>query len=210
MKHFQYDSSFNGELVSSNDDDRSRRGSILEAAERLLRHYGFAKTTVSDIARESGVGVGTVYLEFSSKDEIIGALAHDRHERLLAAIRTAVDGTGPYGKRLRDLLDARIKALFEFATEGQHGADLVSCACPAVDKIKAKYRSDEEALLAELLASAHGDGEFHVPSPERTVRVILRIYDSFAPTVMCATSLDDVTKELHETHDLILNGLRRR
>lgn len=196
--------------MSSNEGDSARRGSILEAAERLLRHYGFAKTTVSDIAKEASVGVGSVYLEFSSKDEIIGALAQDRHERLLATIRTAVDGTGPYSERLRNLLDARIKALFEFSAEGQHGADLVSCACPAVDRIKAKFRSDEEQLLTELLAAGHSEGEFHVPSPERTVRVILRIYDNFVPTVMCANSLNDVAKDVNATHDLILNGLRSR
>jgi hypothetical protein len=55
--------------------EAERRQTILAAAERLLRHYGPGKTTIAEIAREADVGVGTVYLEFSSKDAILEALS---------------------------------------------------------------------------------------------------------------------------------------
>lgn len=44
---------------------------ILNAASRLIVHYGYDKTTVADIAKEAGIGKGTVYLYFKSKDEIV-------------------------------------------------------------------------------------------------------------------------------------------
>ena len=46
------------------------RGKILDAAERRLLHYGFKKTTIDEIAADAGVGKGTVYLYFDSKEEI--------------------------------------------------------------------------------------------------------------------------------------------
>lgn len=51
---------------------------ILDATRKLLIHYGYDKTTVSDIAREAGISKGAVYLEFPSKDALIHALmTHD-------------------------------------------------------------------------------------------------------------------------------------
>lgn len=55
-------------------ENRERRERILSAATNLFIHYGYDKTTVSDIARESGVSKGAIYLHFESKDALMEAL----------------------------------------------------------------------------------------------------------------------------------------
>jgi AcrR family transcriptional regulator len=58
----------------------TRRQQILDAALRCFSQDGFHNTTTADIVRESGVSQGTLYLYFATKDEIIVALADDRHQ----------------------------------------------------------------------------------------------------------------------------------
>jgi AcrR family transcriptional regulator len=58
----------------------SRRQQILDAARRCFSRDGFHNTTTADIVRESGVSQGTLYLYFATKDDIILALADDRHQ----------------------------------------------------------------------------------------------------------------------------------
>jgi AcrR family transcriptional regulator len=58
----------------------TRRQQILDAALRCFSRDGFHNTTTADIVRESGVSQGTLYLYFTTKDEIIVALADDRHQ----------------------------------------------------------------------------------------------------------------------------------
>jgi AcrR family transcriptional regulator len=58
----------------------TRRQQILDAALRCFSRDGFHNTTTADIVRESGVSQGTLYLYFATKDEIIAALADDRHQ----------------------------------------------------------------------------------------------------------------------------------
>ncbi|MCB0031981.1 MAG: helix-turn-helix transcriptional regulator, partial [Anaerolineales bacterium] len=41
-------------------DNPERETRILQAAAQLFAHYGFDKTTVSDIAREAGVSKGAI------------------------------------------------------------------------------------------------------------------------------------------------------
>ncbi|APO69324.1 TetR family transcriptional regulator [Rhizobium mongolense] len=54
---------------------------ILDAAERLFRHYGYGKTTVADVARDLGMSPANIYRFFASKVEIHQAICG----RMLAA-----------------------------------------------------------------------------------------------------------------------------
>ena len=58
----------------------ARRQQILDAALRCFSRDGFHNTTTADIVRESGVSQGTLYLYFATKDDIVVALADDRHQ----------------------------------------------------------------------------------------------------------------------------------
>lgn len=59
-------------MANSENEERERR--ILSAAADLFVHYGYDKTTVSDIAREAGISKGAIYLHFDSKDGLFEAL----------------------------------------------------------------------------------------------------------------------------------------
>ena len=51
-----------------NSDKKQR---ILQAAEQLFRNRRFHEITLEEIAREAGVGKGTIYLYFSDKEDLI-------------------------------------------------------------------------------------------------------------------------------------------
>ncbi len=43
---------------------------ILEVAAKRFAHYGYNKTTIEEIAKDSDIGKGSIYLHFRSKEEI--------------------------------------------------------------------------------------------------------------------------------------------
>ena len=47
---------------------------ILDSAEKLFRHYGYAKTNVADIAKDLGMSPANIYRFFASKVEIHQAI----------------------------------------------------------------------------------------------------------------------------------------
>jgi len=59
----------------------ARRDQILAAALKCFSRDGFHQATTVDIVRESGVSQGSLYLYFKTKDDLIAALADDRHQR---------------------------------------------------------------------------------------------------------------------------------
>jgi AcrR family transcriptional regulator len=52
------------------------RRQILEAAQRLFEHQGYATTTMAAIAAEAGVALKTVYVAFESKSGLLRSLWH--------------------------------------------------------------------------------------------------------------------------------------
>ena len=66
-----------------------KREQILAAARKRFRYYGFRKTTIQEIARDAGVAVGTLYLYFKDKDDLLVACTEAyvaRHRRQAEAI----------------------------------------------------------------------------------------------------------------------------
>lgn len=63
--------------MKSNPSSRtSRKERLLVSAALLFARWGYDKTSVDDIARESGVSKGAVYLEFPGKEELFRAVLH--------------------------------------------------------------------------------------------------------------------------------------
>jgi AcrR family transcriptional regulator len=60
-----------------------QRTLIRERAKALFSRISFAKTSVADIAKACGLGKGTIYLYFKSKDEIVLAIIEERIAELV-------------------------------------------------------------------------------------------------------------------------------
>jgi AcrR family transcriptional regulator len=99
-------------------DPVSRPTRILEAAARLITHYGFDKTTMEDIAHEAGVSKGALYLVWSSKDKLFDALLAFEMKRFLRDFLERME---------RDPEGGRIANLYRWAA-GLAGEPLDVCA----------------------------------------------------------------------------------
>lgn len=77
------------------------RGRIVEAAERVMRERGLARSTTKEIVREAGFSEGTLYKHFDSKEELFMRVLAERLPSFVAlakelperAGRGTVDGT---------------------------------------------------------------------------------------------------------------------
>ncbi|MEM7131144.1 MAG: helix-turn-helix domain-containing protein [Chloroflexota bacterium] len=123
-------------MTQSNNPIRENR--ILEAAAQLFIHYGFDKTTVSDVAKQAGVSKGAIYLHFDSKDELFEALMH---REVMA-----------YQERWLDLLDAdplggTIGAMYKNVLVALSGSPFMSAIFRQDGRILGSYLHKPEGLF---------------------------------------------------------------
>jgi AcrR family transcriptional regulator len=91
------------------------RRRLLAAAEELFGTLGYHETTVARLTEAAGVGLGTFYLHFPGKQELLAELVHRTTRRLTALVAAAVDGVE---HRLAQEVLA-LRAFFVFI--GRHG-----------------------------------------------------------------------------------------
>lgn len=89
------------------------RKAILAAAERVFEQSGFYAARMADIAKEAGVGVGTLYNYFENKDVILAEILDALHDEFMAALQS--NARDPL-ERLREIMAGAFKSLEE------HGA----------------------------------------------------------------------------------------
>jgi|GEM_PF-1803561 len=132
----------------------SRKDEIYDAASKLFAHYGVKKTTIGDIAKEVGIGTGSVYLDFPSKDAIVCGLAQREQEHLAAELQQALRGRGNLATRVLRFF-ARRKELFQaFCTRGMHAHELLRCTGKEDSPWRA-FHQTQVALLADVVGDVH-------------------------------------------------------
>ena len=76
-----------------------RKQSILDGALKVFKTHGIEKTTMDEIALESGFGKATLYYYFASKDEVFIAIMEDGWKKLWEGIESKiVEELGPRKK----------------------------------------------------------------------------------------------------------------
>jgi len=79
-----------------------RSAEILDAATVVFSENGFAAADVQEIANKTGVGKGTVYRYFPSKEELFLAAVDHGMRRLKSAVDAAIAGVGPPLERIAE------------------------------------------------------------------------------------------------------------
>ncbi|MFV8753976.1 TetR/AcrR family transcriptional regulator [Nannocystaceae bacterium ST9] len=99
------------------DAERARIESrLFEAARAMFERHGLRKTNVAELARAAGIGKGTFYLFFPTKEELFIALV-DRHEKAVKAeLMTELDAELRAGADARRLLRRYFELQLELLT----------------------------------------------------------------------------------------------
>src|SRR5262245_14530703 len=85
-----------------------RRSAILQGARAVFARKGYADAVVDDIAAEVGIGKGTLYLYFPSKEQIYLAALIEDAAALDAESRSAMEAARSWREALRAYVETRL------------------------------------------------------------------------------------------------------
>jgi AcrR family transcriptional regulator len=187
------------------------RDRILDAAERLLGRFGYRKMTVDDIAAEAGIGKGTVYLSFPSKEEVLLSTVDRIVERACAAMEAAAARDASAPDRLRTMLLARVMVRFEAVSAYSASLnDLLGSIRAALLARRVQHFERETGLLARVIAGGQRDGELAAGAPRRIGRALVLATNSFLPYALSPDELGDarrLSREAGDVIDIVVDGI---
>ncbi len=189
------------------------REAILDATDRFLSNFGYKKMTIDDLAREVGIGKGSIYLHFSSKEEI--ALSHiDRivervKEQLEAIAKSAVSDE----EKLRQMLLARVLLRFDSVQHYKQSLnDLLAGLRPKLLARRKQYFAEEAEIFAKVIKEGQVKEEFQKENAVKLAEIFLLATNSLLPFSLTTQELGE-RREIEEktlrVADLLLKGLKK-
>jgi len=100
-------------VVSTKIDRGEKRPRLVEAASAVFAEKGYASTRVADIAQRAGVGKGTVYEYFSSKEELLFAVFEMTNAEISVRMDAALAAGGSTEEQLHNLLRLAAEVITE-------------------------------------------------------------------------------------------------
>jgi AcrR family transcriptional regulator len=134
-------------------DAARNRQAILEAAEAEFRAHG-REASIDAIAEHAGVGVGTLYRNYATKDELMRAILAARAAPLAEAARDALVAADPGAAFFRF-----VRRLFSESGDFKALADSLAAAGLDLDAAKEAVGSELMGAVRQLFARAQEAGE---------------------------------------------------
>jgi len=179
---------------------------ILDAADRLLGRFGYRKMTIDDLAREAGIGKGSVYLSFRSKEEVALACIDRMAVRLHLRLAAIAAEAAPPADRLRRILVLRVLHRFDYARGHSARLDeLLSAIRPGLIARRTQHFEFEAAIVATVLAGAA------LPrlDPATTAEAMITATNALLPYSLSARELGrraEIERRATALADLVVRG----
>ncbi|MDN5515151.1 TetR/AcrR family transcriptional regulator [Ectopseudomonas composti] len=132
---------------------QQRENALLEAARQLFQDHSWDRVTIAEVARHAGIGKGTVYKHFSSKEALYARLVVDCSRQHLAEMEE-IARTAPAEKAMRLV----IRRAFELLQADPLQAQLcLLCDRPAFqERLEALYRDQFIELEGQYMTLFSG------------------------------------------------------
>lgn len=185
-------------LARGSGSEAKAERAVAAAAAVFLR-YGFARTTMGDIAQEAGMSRPALYLLLAGKEEAFAAVVRKLNADQLDLVRD----------RLPTLPTLRDKLMHACLTWGAHGAELTAASPDARDLFDVarppvrEIYGDFEALIAELVAPAL-EGSTLPLTPAALARGLTYAMRGFKDT---ATDVEDMRRLIAAEVEVVATAL---
>jgi len=192
---------------------KSNRDAILDATDILLAKFGYKKMSIQDLADEVGIGKGSIYLHFSSKEEIALSQIDRMIGRLKDKLEVVADSKGSPGDRLAKMLRLRVIYRCESVHHYSQGInDLLAQLRPQLLERRKKHFHEEAVLLSRVIAEGQSAGEFAEGDSLELARTLVTATNSLLPYSLSAYELGDlktIESEIKTVAKLLIRGLRK-
>lgn len=194
------------------DPKPSVRDRIFKAALERIKHYGYGKTTMAEIAADCGMSPGNIYRFFEAKIDIAEAIARqhasEQHARMAAVARRK---DLPPDQRLREVLLLRMHENFEALASDPKVLEMAAVVHRERPIIADEEHAHESVFLSQILREGMESGLFETGDVDALTESIQVATMKFAyPQFFSKLPLATLEHEFDGVMNLILQGIMKK
>lgn len=191
------------------NDTTDTRQQILDAAMERMHHYGYGKTTMSEIARDCCMSAGNIYRFFASKIDIAEAMARKFNAKVFEDYAAIARKKTSASSRLREFFEMSLERTFKAIEEDAKILEVANVLKQERPLYFNEQLAQERVYLVQILNDGAQTGEFRpLDRPEETAEYMQAALMKFRfPQLFSALSLPKLQRELVGVLDLLLAAL---
>lgn len=201
------------EMKGSDMKDCTKYERILDALQELLDNKDIQMISVSEIAQKAGIGKGSIYYYFSSKDAILDALVERNYEKPLETAKELARQTdvSPF-IRMAMIFQACRNSSAEFRKQGSASPKGDSAQDNSHENayIHQKYLSHLIAklkpALTEIIQQGIDSGEIHFDRPAALAEIVLIVLAVKMDNTIAPSSPKDIEDTIWGLISLLERG----
>lgn len=194
------------------DEKAATRDRILQAAMTRIKHYGYGKTTMAEIAADCDMSPGNIYRFFEAKIDIAEAMARKHYADTLAelaAIGRRKDW--PVDKRLREMFLKRMRDNFQMFEQSAKILEVAEVLANERPLFMNELMAQERVGITALIEEGVERGLFAVDDPEFAAEMLQAATVKFSlPQMFSHLTLPKLEREFNGVMDILMNGLFAR
>lgn len=191
------------------DVSGERKDQIVEAAVTVFSRLGFERARMEDVARESGLSKGTLYLYYKSKDELIGTLLKSIFDGEMRHLKGALVSEGSASERLLklgELMSGEIEKYsillpvwFEFYA--------VAARDEGVRRFVKSYFDEYRETLAEIVRAGVQQGDFRQVDVDEVTATLVSLFEGMTLLWAFDPKTVPIEGQIKASVRLLLEGL---
>lgn len=188
--------------------DHSVRDQIVAAANEHFSHYGYAKTTVSDLAKAIGFSKAYIYKFFDSKQAIGENICANRLGEIEAEVRAAVNEASAPPEKLRRLFKTVVEASLRLLFNDKKLYEIAASAVTEQWQSPIAYQQRIQSMLREILQEGRETGDFERKTPlDETAMAVYLVLRPYLNPLLLKHSFNDTDDAPARLSSLILRSL---
>jgi AcrR family transcriptional regulator len=185
------------------------REQIVQAAKKRFSHFGYAKTTMAEVATDCCMSPGNLYRFYPGKLDIAEAIATEDYTKHLDHMRKLAVAPGkPAPQRLHDLLFEELRRTYHKLEKDPRAYEMALVISRERPEYANWMLAEERKILVELMDEAERRNEYVPEDKEFTAEMIQAATMKFRyPQLWSKLTLPKLERELEGVLKLLINGV---
>jgi len=196
------------ESNSQNSGKDEVREQLVQAARQVFVRFGYKKTALDDIARESRKGKSTIYYYFKSKDDIFKAVIDAEAEIRAKTIDEQISIIDDPQLKLKTYIYVRMLTLKKVGNYYEAIKNDLLDNLYFVNSFRTNHFDAEINLVKDLLLEGIEKGVYTMQNPELTAKTIVTLLQGFeVPLILKNLSDEELQKSVDEMLNILFFGI---
>ncbi len=180
-----------------------KRIKILEAATRRFAHFGMAKTTMSEIAKDLNFSKALLYYYFPDKNSLYSAVFEYVIDKMIEDIEDVIAKGGDFEEIMMYSIDMRVKIINQYYNLFEYTMKMVKELPDELEQVFKESYLREVEIIEKILNIGIDAGEIQVEDINETARILL--YSLFGMRMGILKDMKNMLFPTKEEFDHILS-----